>query len=196
MITLLPGAAGDHRPLDLLAEAAGVRLRRADPDRVLGQGRPPDRRPPARGLGGHHRRCWLIACLGLFTLDAAGLSTEDSYTKEFDSIVGQKVLAEHGLVDESNTVQVVANADEADAVREAMTGIEGVGEPSEPVVQDGVAFIQAPIAGRRGLASEAFDTVETVRDAVHAGRRAPTRSSAAGRRSTSTPRSPPTATTS
>ena len=57
-----------------------------------------------------------VACLGLFRLEASGLSTEDSYTKEFDSIVGQKVLAEHGLFDQSNTVQVVANADQADAV--------------------------------------------------------------------------------
>ena len=44
-----------------------------------------------------------VACLGLFRLEASGLSTEDSYTKEFDSIVGQKVLAEHGLFDQSNT---------------------------------------------------------------------------------------------
>ena len=41
-----------------------------------------------------------------------GLTTEDSYTKEFDSIVGQKVLATHGLADNSNTVQVVANTDQ------------------------------------------------------------------------------------
>ncbi len=107
-----------------------------------------------------------IACLGLFRLDASGLSTEDSYTKEFDSIVGQKVLAEHDLVDQSNTVQVVANADQAAEVRDAMTGIEGVGEPAEPVTQAGVAFIQAPISGD-AAAQSTFDTVERVRDSVH-----------------------------
>ena len=53
-----------------------------------------------------------VACLGLFKLDASGLTTEDSYTKEFDSIVGQKVLTAHGLADNSNTVQVVANTDQ------------------------------------------------------------------------------------
>ena len=107
-----------------------------------------------------------IACLGLFRLDASGLSTEDSYTKEFDSIVGQKVLAEHDLVDQSNTVQVVANADQAAEVRDAMTGIEGVGAPAEPVTQAGVAFIQAPISGD-AAAQSTFDTVERVRDSVH-----------------------------
>ena len=29
----------------------------------------------------------------------------------------------------------------------AMTGIEGVGEPSEPVAQGGVAFVEATVAG-------------------------------------------------
>jgi RND superfamily putative drug exporter len=108
-----------------------------------------------------------IACLGLFRLEASGLSTEDSYTKEFDSIVGQKVLAEHDLVDQSNTVQVVANPDKAAEVREAITGIEGVAEPAEPVTQDGVSFIQAAISG--DAASQAtFAIIEDVRDAAHA----------------------------
>ncbi len=108
-----------------------------------------------------------VACLGLFRLEASGLSTEDSYTKEFDSIVGQKVLAEHGLFDQSNTVQVVANAEQADAVREAMTGIDGLAETQEPVPpKDGVAFIQAAMAGD-AASQTAFDIVEDVRDNVH-----------------------------
>jgi RND superfamily putative drug exporter len=120
------------------------------------------------------RKIWMvttavlaIACLGLFRLDTAGLATEDSYTKDFQSITGQKVLADHHLSDASNTVMVVANDDQADAVRAAMTGIEGVGVPSKPAAQDGVAFIAAPVAG--DVASPAaFDRVETVRDRVHA----------------------------
>jgi RND superfamily putative drug exporter len=120
------------------------------------------------------RRVWVvtsvllaIACLGLLRLDTAGLPTEDSYTEELGSITGQEVLTEHGLVDASNTVMVVSNADEAGAVREAMTGIEGVGEPSEPVVQDDVGFVQATLSGDVA-ASSTFDTIEEVRDRVHA----------------------------
>src|SRR5215210_7704164 len=51
-----------------------------------------------------------FACIGVVTLDAEGIPIEDSYTKEFDSITGQKVLMEHGLIDASNPIQVVSNA--------------------------------------------------------------------------------------
>ncbi|MGZ5416249.1 MAG: MMPL family transporter [Nocardioides sp.] len=120
------------------------------------------------------RRVWMVttavlafACLGLFRLDTAGLATEDSYTKDFQSITGQQVLAEHGLADASNTVMVVADEAQGDAVRVAMTGIEGVGEPSEPVAQGGVAFVEATVAGDVA-STAAFDRVEEVRDRVHA----------------------------
>jgi RND superfamily putative drug exporter len=127
-----------------------------------------------RAIAVRPRRVWVvttivlaIASLGLFRLDTAGLATEDSYTEEIQSITGQQVLEDHGLVDASNTVMVVSTADSGDAVREAMTGIDGVGEPTKPVVQDDVAFVQATVAGDVA-AQEAFDRVEEVRDRVHA----------------------------
>ena len=52
-----------------------------------------------------------IACLGLFRLDTSGLTTEDSVRVDFESVEGQKLLAEHGLSDSSNTLQVVADDD-------------------------------------------------------------------------------------
>jgi putative drug exporter of the RND superfamily len=107
-----------------------------------------------------------VACFGIVQLDADGIPVEDSYTKSFESIEGQKALAEHGLFDQSNTVQVVANADEADAVRAAMVGIPGTGAPSKPVFEGDTAFIQAPIDGD-AASTEAFNVVENVRDAVH-----------------------------
>ena len=107
-----------------------------------------------------------VASIGVVTLDAEGIPVEDSYTTTLESIEGQEVLAEHGLVDQSNTVQVVADADQAEAVRAAMTGIEGAGDPSEPVVAEGVAFLQAPVAFDAGH-QDAVDVVEAVRDAVH-----------------------------
>lgn len=108
-----------------------------------------------------------IACLGLLRLDTNGLATEDTYTKEFQSITGQKVLVDAGLVDQSNTVMVVANAGSEDAITEAMTGLDNV-EPPKPAVTNGdVAFVEAAI-GSDPASPEAFDTVERVRDAVHA----------------------------
>ena len=107
-----------------------------------------------------------IACLGVVRLDTGGLPTEDSYTQEYPSITGQQMLSEHGLADASNTVQVVSNADRAGEVRQVMVGIEGVGEPTEPVAQDGVAFLQATLTGDVS-SQQAFDQVDAVRDAVH-----------------------------
>jgi RND superfamily putative drug exporter len=127
-----------------------------------------------RWIAPRPRRVWIgttlalgVACLGLFALNTSGLSTEDSYTKEFESITGQKALVAHGLLDQSNTVMVVANADSGAAVAEAMSGVEGLETPSEPVTAGDVAFVEATIDGDVS-SPEAFDTVEATRDAVHA----------------------------
>ncbi|CAA9404966.1 MAG: putative membrane protein [uncultured Nocardioides sp.] len=119
------------------------------------------------------RRVWVgtslilaACCLGLVTLDTNGLATEDQYTKEFESITGQQVLVDHGLLDQSNTVAVVADAEKSDAVAAAMTGIEGVAEPKAPMTQDGVAFIEAAISSDPSSPA-AFEAVEAVREAVH-----------------------------
>lgn len=128
-----------------------------------------------RAISHRPRRVWitttgllLLACLGLFRLDASGLSTEDTYTKEFDSIKGQKLLTEHGLADNSNTIQVVTDADGADAVAASLGGIEGLGAPGEvqPVSGDRVWFeatVNADISS-----TTAADIVEASREAVHA----------------------------
>jgi putative drug exporter of the RND superfamily len=108
-----------------------------------------------------------IACLGLLALDTNGLSTEDSYTQEFQSITGQKVLVDAGLVDQSNTVMVVARAGSEDAITAAMTGLDNVEPPKPPVTSGDVTFVEAAI-GSDPASPEAFATVQRVRDAVHA----------------------------
>ena len=108
-----------------------------------------------------------MACLGLFTLSTAGLSTEDSYTKEFDSIKGQKVLVAHGLLDASNTVQIVANTDDIDAVVASIDDVDGLGEPTEAQpISDTRSYFEATIDADIS-SSAAFDIVEDTRDAVH-----------------------------
>ena len=109
----------------------------------------------------------LLACLGLFRLDTSGLSTEDTYTKEFDSIKGQKVLVEHGLSDTSNTAQIVANEDAMDDVVEAVSDIEGLGDPGKVIpLGDGRSYFESTI-GEDISSTKAFDIVEATRDAVH-----------------------------
>jgi RND superfamily putative drug exporter len=110
----------------------------------------------------------LAASLGLFTLKADGLSTEDTYTKEFDSIKGQKILIAHGLQDNSNTVQIVANTDQLEAVISAIEDVPGLGEPTAPQeVSDTRSYFEATI-GEDISSTAAFDIVENTRDAVHA----------------------------
>ncbi len=110
----------------------------------------------------------LVACLGLFKLDASGLSTEDSFTETLDSVTAQKLLAEHDLADSSNTLQVVANEDQLPAAQEAVADIEGLGSPTDATpIGDGRSYFEVPI--KYDLASEAaFDIVEEARDKVHA----------------------------
>ena len=148
------------------------------------------------------RKVWLItaallaiACLGLFRLDTSGLSTQDTYTKEFDSIKGQQLLADHGLADSSNTIQVVANTDAVPA------GAGGPGRHRR--ARRGAARHRTPAAAGRTSRRPSTPTSPRPRPSTSWSRPAmrctgstgPTPWSAAGRRSTSTPRSPPTGTT-
>ena len=107
------------------------------------------------------------ACLGMFALNAHGLTTAQSYTKDFDSIVGQRVLTNHGLMDQSSPLMVVANADQGRAVASALADVKGVTDVLPPRTEGGVAYVQGTIAGD-ALSQQAFDTVAAARDAVHA----------------------------
>jgi RND superfamily putative drug exporter len=110
----------------------------------------------------------LVACLGVLKLDTGGLSSADQYTKEFDSVKGQRLLEQHGMVDTSSPIMVVANADQTQAVADAISGVPGVQTPNTDIPpQNGIALITVPVAG--DVADQAaFDTVTKVRDAVHA----------------------------
>ena len=109
----------------------------------------------------------LLACLGLFKLDPSGLSTEEQYTKEFDSIKGQTLLVEHGLEDNSNTIQVVANTDSLSDVEAALGEVDGLGEPTPAQdIGNGRSYFEATI-GADVSSTAAFDIVENSRDAVH-----------------------------
>jgi RND superfamily putative drug exporter len=107
-----------------------------------------------------------VFSLGILQLNAHGLATKDAYTKDFDSVTGQQVLVDHGLADTSTPIQVVANADQAQAVGRAMQGIDGLGQASPPIVKGGVALLQAPLDSDP-TSKAAFATVDDVRTAVH-----------------------------
>ena len=127
-----------------------------------------------RAIAPRPRRVWLIttgvlliACLGVLKIDAGGMSTEDTYTKEFDAIQGQKVLAAHGLVDNSNTIQVIADSDRIDAVAASLDGVDGLGEPTpaQPI-SDTRSYFEAPIDADIS-SSTAYGIVESSRASAH-----------------------------
>ena len=122
----------------------------------------------------HPRRVWVVtavvlatASLGLLKLDASGLTTDDTFTHEVESVTGQHVLADHQLTDTSSPLMVVAKADQAGAVVAALQDVDGIGPPGKPVEKDGVVLVTAPLYAEASSPA-AFDTVAAARTAVHA----------------------------
>ena len=109
-----------------------------------------------------------IACLGIFQLDATGLTTEDSITDEFPAVTAMKLMNEHGLADNSNTIQVVSATDDVSQVQSAIDGTSGLGNPTD--VKDlgnGRSWWEYPI--KEDMASHAaWDILQDVRDQAHA----------------------------
>lgn len=106
---------------------------------------------------------------GITQLGANGLSNEESFTKEQPSIVAEKKLAEHFPGGAGSPVAVVANTDRADAVKEALGGVDGL-DPSSVVEKgagNGTTYFEATLTSAPD-STEAFDTIDRARDAVHA----------------------------
>jgi RND superfamily putative drug exporter len=107
--------------------------------------------------------------IGIVQLNAVGLSNKDSFKGHPDSVVGQQVQAAHFTADSANPVGVISKADQADAVRAAFAGVKGVdgATVTQPVVRNGLAYMQGSLTSAAD-SEAAFDTVDRIRDAVHA----------------------------
>jgi len=108
----------------------------------------------------------LAACLGMLTLKTGNIPSEDQYTKTYDSVVGQRILVEHGLADTSTPVQVVTVPARVDDVVAALKQVPGIGsvDPSIPPVA-GVKYL--PVAqGLDPATQKAADQVIAIREAV------------------------------
>jgi putative drug exporter of the RND superfamily len=109
----------------------------------------------------------LIASLGTLTLDAKGLSNEESFVGTPDSVVGERIVAEHFPAGAGNPLVVVSNADQAAEVRSAIASTEGVASVAEPRTANGLAYIEGTLTDAAD-SQAAKDTVDRVRTAVHA----------------------------
>ena len=147
------------------------------------------------------RQVWIVtavllavACLGLFKLDANGLSTEDSFTETLDSVTAQKLLADHDLADNSNTIRWCPTTTSCRRSRSHSPASTASGRPPIPPRSVTVA------ATSRSRSSTTWPPrLPSTSSNRRATRCTPstvrTPWSAVGRRSTSTPRSRRSATT-
>lgn len=128
-----------------------------------------------RGIAKKPRFVWIATAmvlgafsLGIFQLDANGLTNEQSFTKTEPSITADKVLTKHYDGGAGSPVAVIANADQADAVKAAFSSVKGI-DPSSVEVKGnakGVAYLEGTLTSSPD-STEAFDTVDRVQDAVH-----------------------------
>jgi putative drug exporter of the RND superfamily len=107
--------------------------------------------------------------LGVLGLDARGLSAADQYRDTPDSIRGGEVLRAHFASDRGNPLEIVTNSDAADEVVAAARSVDGVDPATVAPVgsADGKTMVEAGLTDPV-MSDAAYDTVEGVRDAVHA----------------------------
>ena len=100
-------------------------------------------------------------------LDARGLTTANQYTKHVGSTEGQQLLAEHGLIDDSTPIEVLAKATSTDQVVAAIQRVPGVAAPDTSVPPiGGISVISVTVPD--DVASQgALDKVSAIRAAVH-----------------------------
>ena len=127
-----------------------------------------------RGISKKPRFVWIVTAmilgafsLGIFQLDANGLTNEDSFTKNQPSITADKELAKHYDGGAGSPVAVVTDPEHADAVQAAFASVQGIDPTSIDVKKGkGIAYLEGTLTSSPD-STKAFDTVDRVRDAVH-----------------------------
>jgi RND superfamily putative drug exporter len=127
-----------------------------------------------RWIAPRPRRVWTvtaaalaIACLGVLALDTGNIPTADQFTKTTDSTIGQQLLVDHGLVDNSTPIQVVADDPATDEVVAAIKTVPGIGAVNANIPPvGGVRYIEVDQAFEPA-SDDAAAQVKAVRAAVH-----------------------------
>lgn len=108
----------------------------------------------------------LCAGLGFFS---TGLTTNDSYTTEVESVEGQELLSQSFAAGAAVPTDVIVRSPEnVQAVTSAVEGVEGVESVSPPIAQgERGALLQATLEPSP-YSLEAFDLIEPIREAASA----------------------------
>ena len=86
-----------------------------------------------------------IMSLGLFQLNANGLSTADTFTTKQPSVTGEVALGRHFPAGGGQPVTVIANAAQAGQVRAAFAGTPGISAVADPVVKHGLVQLSGTL---------------------------------------------------
>jgi putative drug exporter of the RND superfamily len=107
-----------------------------------------------------------IAALGLFKLDANGLSSAESFVGTPESVKAGELIDAHFNSNAGDPVYILVNADKANDTVAALRRDSVLTEVSPPRVKGDRAMISGTLAGD-AYSPEAFDTVRATRDVVH-----------------------------
>ncbi|SDT38593.1 putative drug exporter of the RND superfamily [Jiangella sp. DSM 45060] len=127
-----------------------------------------------RGIARRPRIVWIgtslalgALALGLLGLNTGVIENKDAFVDRPASITGEEALARHFPAGTGSPVIVVADAPAADDVRQAFEDTDGIAEVAEPVPLGDLAYMEGTLEAAPDSPA-AQDTVEAVRDSVHA----------------------------
>ena len=106
-----------------------------------------------------------VCALGLTRLDATGLTTEESFLGNPESVTAAKVLNDHFAINAGNEAYISTKSTHVTQVSDAVK--DAGAAPGQPIVKGDRAMI---VAGLKGdpLDKASYEQVEDVRAAVHA----------------------------
>lgn len=127
-----------------------------------------------RGIARRPRTVWIgtslalgALALGLLGLNTGVIQNKDAFVDRPASITGEEALARHFPAGTGSPVIVVADAPAADDVRQAFQDTDGIAVVAEPVPLGDLTYMEGTLEAAPDSPA-AQDTVEAVRDSVHA----------------------------
>jgi putative drug exporter of the RND superfamily len=109
----------------------------------------------------------LVFCTGL-AFFSTGLTTNNSYTTEVESVEGQKILSRSFPAGASAPTDIIVPArDQVPEIRRAVAQVDGVEAVSGPVAEGNSGVLVQAILKPNPYSTEAFDLIDPIRDAAH-----------------------------
>jgi len=105
--------------------------------------------------------------LGMFQLDAKGLTQADTFVTKQPSVTGEEALARHFPAGQGQPVTVIGKAAQADAIKTALAGTAGITAVADPVIKGDLVALDGTLSAAPDSVT-AQQTIERVRAAVHA----------------------------